>query len=292
MIFLILTILLTSSFFIFFRLFSIFRIHTFHAVVINYLTCVVTGLIFTPGIRVFVKNIFSQSWLLPAMGVGVLFLITFFLMALTVSKVSITASSIANKTSLVIPVCASLFLLKTGDHNLTLINYLGIFIALISIVFSGIKNDLGRIPTSFTTLMLPFLVFLFGGIIDTLINYLNLIFRNVDLFIFFPVAAFFSAAFTGSCIIGYQIITHKATLSIRSISGGILLGVPNFFSIFFLLEALKYYNNNGAFVYPVMNTGIILLTSLAARFIFKEKFSKINYIGIILAIFSLIFIFW
>ena len=75
---------------------------------------------------------------------------------------------------------------------------------------------------------------------------------------------------------------------------GIAIGLPNYFSIYFMLHTLSWYQNDGAFVYPVLNIAVIVVTSLMGIALFKEKLSKLNLIGIIIAILSigLVFLNW
>ena len=53
---------------------------------------------------------------------------------------------------------------------------------------------------------------------------------------------------------------------------GTVLGIPNIFSSFFLLGALA--ELPAILVYPVVNIGTILLTTIAAMQIWKEKLNK------------------
>ncbi|UOQ70580.1 hypothetical protein [Hymenobacter cellulosilyticus] len=45
----------------------------------------------------------------------------------------------------------------------------------------------------------------------------------------------------------------------KNLVAGIVLGIPNYFSIYFLIMALGNFGNDGAFVYPVANVATILL---------------------------------
>jgi len=90
-------------------------------------------------------------------------------------------------------------------------------------------------------------------------------------------------------IIGFTIIlVKKIKFTTRDIVAGIALGIPNFFSIYFQLKALSAFDNNGALLYPSLNIGIIIGSTLAAILFFKEHLSKVNKVGIAIAIFAIL----
>ena len=70
------------------------------------------------------------------------------------------------------------------------------------------------------------------------------------------------------------------------------LGIPNFLSFYFLLKALAYFGSSGAFVYPLYNLGVILLSAIIGLLVFKERLSKLNIVGILLAITAITLLSW
>jgi len=291
MIFLVITILITTSFFILFRAFPFFKVTTFHAIVTNYCVCVLIGILTTEAHTSIGSVSLTQNWVILSLFTGSLFLISFFLTALTVNKVSVTVSSIASKTSLVIPVSVSLLFFPAVNKTLSFINYLGIFFALVSIVLASIKADKKFLSKQhkIRNFMLPLLVFVLAGSIDALINYLNLRYSAEKGFLLFPVFAFSAAAGLG--ILSMLISGAFKKLKLQSVLAGIMLGIPNYYSIVFLINTLKAFNNDGAVVFPLLNTGIIILASFIAASFFKEKLHTLNMVGIGLAIVAIVCIF-
>jgi multidrug transporter EmrE-like cation transporter len=66
----------------------------------------------------------------------------------------------------------------------------------------------------------------------------------------------------------------------NSVLAAIPLGLPNFFSFYFLLKALDAYQNNVAVVLTTYNLSVILLSALAAYAFFKEKLSGRQWLGL------------
>ena len=96
-----------------------------------------------------------------------------------------------------------------------------------------------------------------------------------------------SSAFISGVII---LILRKEKIHKKDLIGGIYLGIPNYFSLYFLLLTLSSFNNNGAVVYPILNVGIIVLSSMASFLIFSEKLVKLNIIGMIMALLAIFLI--
>jgi drug/metabolite transporter (DMT)-like permease len=237
--------------------------------------------------------VFQQSWVIFALALGTLFIGTFYLMALTTQKVGVTATSVATKISLVIPVLFSLLVLKNSVKDYTFVNYIGMFAALVAIVLSSIrpqKNEGETSTTSALTLLLPFIIFLNSGVADSLINYTNQYHLQQHEAPQFTLVTFMASAIVGVIVMLYMLVTRKTTFTVRSIVAGILLGIPNYFSIYFLIKALYAFGNDGAFLYPINNIGIIMAGALGAVIIFKERLTRLNLIGLSMAVLALILI--
>jgi len=85
---------------------------------------------------------------------------------------------------------------------------------------------------------------------------------------------------TSAIVLVYWTITGGVTWSLRSVIAAIPLGLPNFFSFYFLLKALDAYQQNGAVVLTIYNLGVILLSAVTALVFFKEKLTNKQWVGI------------
>ena len=271
--------------FLAFRLFSKFHVHTFGAIVINYLVCVITGVIFIGFHDAIAPVIDGPPWLIWALLVGGVFIGTFYLMARTTQEFSMTVASIATKMSLVIPVLFSLLVLGTRSRDYTIFNYTGIALALVAILLTSLrKRRKGKaVAARPRYFWLPILVFLLGGFIDTTLNAVNQRYlRPADEGVF-PIVIFLTAGVIG----GMLLISRRTPLSRKEVLGGIFLGVVNYFSVYFLLAALHSFNNDGAFIYPLVNVGIILGSALFSIVLFRERLTLTNLSGLFLAILAI-----
>ena len=287
--YLLLCILMNVGIFLIFRTLSHDNIPTFQAIVFNYFACVVTGLLFLGEVQFISQINLEQVWVWIALGLGVVFIGAFYLMALTTQKLGVTVSSIASKMSLVIPVVVSLFVLNTASREFVAFNYIGIVLVMVAILLSSIKKKTQKnLKMSIWILIMPTLVFILGGVIDTSINYASHKYLSAETEAVFPIVIFFSALCIGVVIL----LIKREKINFKSVVAGSILGIINYFSIYCLVRSLGAFGNDGAIVYPVINVGIILLSSILSMIIFKERLSNINKLGLILAIVAVFLIFY
>jgi len=164
---------------------------------------------------------------------------------------------------------------------------MGILLSLFSIYLITKKKQI-IIPKKY--IYLPILVFLGSGTIDTSLKLLELNYGN-DI----SINTISYSIFLGAFLVGTTFYTIKnrfnfSNWSSRNVISGIILGVPNYFSIYFLLVAIKSFSLKSAFVFGINNIGIVLLSTLLSVIIFKEKLTLINKFGVLISILSIILI--
>lgn len=302
MLFLGLSILLSVLLLLNFRIFPRYEVNTFQAIVFNYPVCFLTGLLLLPAGQSFAID-FSQTWTWLAFGLGVGFILTFLLSGASTQRMGITATSLANNLSLVIPVCFSLFVFQTGGKTFDLLNYLGLILAVVAVGLSTYKKEPPTVEADLSTkstsrrlganVLLPVAVFLFYGATNTMINYMNIRYiPSADKTIQVTLTMVLGAIVAGLLMLVVRIIQGKEKIQVKSLIGAVTLGVPNFLSFYTLLLALSALGSNGAFVYPLYNIGVILVAALMAALFFKEQLSTANKIGLALAILAIGLISW
>jgi drug/metabolite transporter (DMT)-like permease len=287
MIYLFLSIICSVALLLNFRLFPKYKVNTLVAISLNYWVCFITAFFLMPEGQKFNFNI-SHSYTLPFLLLGIGFILTFLLSGKSTQHAGMALTSIANNISLVIPVLVSIFWFQNAaDFNY--LNYIGLGLALIAMVLATYKGlDKGfRIDSSF----ILFSVFIFYGLTNTLLNYFNIKFiLKPEETIPKTMVMLMGAIAAGVLCLIYIFLKEKKGITLKDIGASITLGIPNFLSFYFLLLALRAYHNNGALVYPLYNIGVIIGSSIVAIGAFKEKFSKINWIGLLLAVLAILLI--
>ena len=288
MIYLALSVLFSVLLLINFRLHPRFGVNTFQAIIINYPVCFLTGLLFLPSTQHFNPN-FAQPSTYFAMLLGVGFVVTFLFSGASTQRMGMTATSLANNISLVIPVIFSLVVLKSSQ-NFDALNYLGLLLAMIAVVLSTLKKEEKSENRSVNTVdwLLPIAVFIMYGITNTAFNFLNARYVTASgNTIPFTLTILIGSILFGAIVLIIRIIQRKEILQLKSIWAAIPLGIPNFLSFYFLLKALDTFQNNGAYVLPIYNISVILISALIATTFFHEKLSNLNKVGLALAVIAI-----
>ncbi len=276
-----LSVFCSSLIFVIFKLFEVYKIQTLYAIITNYVVACIVGLIFYEG-TLFIYEIPNTPWFGPTLLLGILFILVFNIMARSSQQNGVGVTSVATKMSLVIPVVLGIFLY---NEQLSLLKIIGIVIALVAVYFTSVKKNSLAIKKD--ALILPFLVFLGSGIIDSSIKYFQETKLSTSEFPLFSSTVFAAAATTGIFFILMKSFKNSLKVNFRNILGGITLGIPNYFSIFFLLRALQHKSLNSASVFTINNVAIVMFSTLLGILLFKEQLSIKNWLGIGLAIISI-----
>lgn len=278
------SIILSSLLVICFKVFDKYKVNISNAISLNYLSASACGLV--AGYDTIVNLSYSEaSWLPYTLLFGVFFIVVFNLVGIGVRTSGLMVVAIAQKMSLIIPLAFSILYYK---ESYGLMKISGIVLALVAIYFSSKKSDLSEVKNTKLNYLIPFLIFLGSGIVDVSIKISQEHFaQQVD----FEVLLAFIFGAAGVVGISKMIIT-KEKVRIKDFIAGICLGLFNFASTYFLMKALAQNEYESSFVFAINNIGIILLSTFVASAIFKEKLNKINYIGIVLAVASILFIYY
>jgi drug/metabolite transporter (DMT)-like permease len=254
-----------------------YEIDTVQAITWNYsIAGLLTWLIFKPEIPEFSQNIIPVYIVL-----GLFLPLIFVMLAQSVRYTGIVKTDIAQRLSLFIPVLSA-FLIFEEPYSFAKI--IGILIAFTAIIFSIPWQKQNGNPNTFW--IYPVIVFIGMGIIDILFKQIakteNIPFTSSLLIVFV-------IAFTISIIyLLYQVVVNRLKLTILNLVCGWILGIANFGNIVFYLKAHQTLSSQPSVVFSSMNIGVILVGSAVGIILFKEKLSRLNYAGIILALISIL----
>ncbi len=288
LLFLLCAIVLTAWLTIAFKVIEKFQVNNLQAIVFNYIACVVTGSLFNGSFPVIAAR--HEVWFPWAMFMGVCFITLFNLVAFVAQKNGVAVASVVYKLSLVIPF---LFAIFYYNELATALKIAGIALALIAVFLTSWPSKESRSSGKASTVILvimPLLLFVSSGLLDTMIKFVEQEFINAGNQNDYLIAAFSSAAAIGIILLLTGYITGKLKFSWKAVIAGMAIGIPNYFSLWCLVNALKGYANNSSMVIPVNNMGIVLFNTLVAWIFFKEKLSALNWIGILLSVCAIAFI--
>lgn len=283
MFYLLLVILLNTYIFAAFKLFPKYGINALQAISVNYMVCVATGMLIH-GSDVCTPCMTDEVWFKTAIYMGAYFIFLFNLISYATTKQGMALTTVSNKLSLVIPVVFSYWLYS---EPMGLMKIIGILLAVPAVYLATYKD--GKLQTG--NLLLTLLVFVASGLMDTAIKYIqHTQLSNQAAQAGFTIVTFAVAGALGTLIAIARIALKKDRFAFKNIIAGVLLGIPNYFSIYYLIRLLDSDMLPSSSMIPVNNIGIVLTTTLVAIFLFKEPAGKMRMTGIILAIISIILI--
>lgn len=286
MIYLLLGVLCSTLLIIILKLFPKYKINTLHGIVVNYITCVIVGCIINSTSPNVLATGFAQSWTPIAFLLGLFFITIFNLSAITTQKIGVSITSMAMKLAFIFPILIGILVYHESSSALKI---LGISMAIIAVVLSSLSSGGSKKEKVATwLLLLPIIVFMGSGACDSMVQYAQLHYFAGGGFELFSIMLFVFAALIGFIYTVIISIKKSETLHIQSIVGGVLLGIPNYLSIYFLFQTLLHTGWESTIVFPLANISVVISSAIVGIFFFKERLNKFNFIGLGLAIVSVI----
>lgn len=288
MVFLLLSILSSTSVFIVFKLIGRFKVNTFSAIIVNYITACSAGFFLSNSFP-FSSEVIHSEWILLSLILGVIFITMFRLIGLSVQRSGVTTTTVAAKMSVIIPILFSISI-EVND-KLTPIKSVGILLALIAVFLTSYRAN--KPGSKGLTFALPILIFIGIGILDSLIKYAQFRYISEASNSLFSGTTFCAAGITGLLLLPVNRDAAKELTKIKSWFLGILLGLTNFGSMYFMISALNHIDASSgqqyesSILFGINNIGIVALGVLIGFTFFKERPTKLNWVGIILSLFAI-----
>jgi drug/metabolite transporter (DMT)-like permease len=286
--YLLLSIFFSSLILVVFRMFKRYNVNTFQAIVFNYVIA------FTVGFGIYgnewrAEHLAQGSWIPFAFIIGVLFISLFLLIGKSSQENGIGVTSVTVKMSLAIPVTMAIFLY---DEAIYFSKVAGVLAALLGVFLITFKPKSARQAKNVKNLIFLPILFLGSGLLDTLINYVEK--RALDDLspALFSAIGFGIAGLIGLMVLGIALLRGKQIFRWRNVLGGIVLGVPNFFSIYFLIMAVRNPLLDDSITYALNNVGIVMLSFLVGIIVFKEKTTMLKVVGGIVSIAAILLLSW
>ena len=278
-------LLVTISIGICFKLFGRWKVNIFNAIVINYTVCLLLGSFLDPdGFFPFSPQNIHTPWFKFDILLGILFISGFNLTAIAIQKAGITLTTMMQRMSLITTVS---FTVVVFHERFGWLAFSGVLLALMAIIAinQGGPSLSFQKPGKNTPLL--FLVLLLSSAIEIILFYVEKSGLVGNQQMAFTTHGFGCAAIIGWIIIGWFWIKRRSNIAQKDLFAGILLGIPNYFSIYLMLVMLNQ-GWKGSVMYPMLNVSVLLLSTIIAVLAFREKLNRLNWIGIGLATLSIL----
>jgi drug/metabolite transporter (DMT)-like permease len=247
--------------------------------------CLLLGSFLDPGRTFpFSSEIISTPWFKYDLLLGLLFISGFNLTAIAIQKSGITLTTMMQRMSLITTVS---FTVVVFHERFGWPVFCGLLLALMAIaaINQGGSSISFSKPGKNAPLLL--LVLLLSSAIEIILFYVEKSGLVGVQQMAFTTHGFGCAAVIGWLVMGWLWIKRKNLISRKDIYAGILLGIPNYFSIYLMLVMLNQ-GWKGSIMYPMLNVSVLLLSTIIAVIGFHEKLNRLNWIGIGLAALSIL----
>ncbi|MBB3226719.1 drug/metabolite transporter (DMT)-like permease [Luteibacter sp. Sphag1AF] len=221
---------------------------------------------------------------LAALGLlGILLPSIFVVLAYSVRRAGIVRSDVAQRLSLFLPLIAAFAFF--GD-TLTWHKGAGIAAGVVAVVLILMRSERSEAKDR-AGWLLPLGVFAGFGVIDIL-------FKRVALagapFPSAMLASFLIAAVLCWLAVICRAVAGHSAIHWRNIGMGVVLGGANFANILFYIKGHQAVASQPSLVFSSMNIGVVVLGTLVGALAFRERLSRLNIAGIVLAVVAIVII--
>jgi len=208
-------------------------------------------------------------------------------MAFSAQQNGIAATSVAVKMSMAASMLGMIFIY---NESLSELKLLGIFCALLGVYLiasSGSKSN----KSSKAYLLI--ILFIGSGLLDLNLNYAQNHVLNYISTSIFTAFGFAAAGILGVLFFIIQSFRGRSQpIKLKNLFAGFLLGIPNYYSIYFLLEAYQSIPWQDSSILAVVNVSVVLLSVITGFVVFKEILNQKKLVGIIAALISIFLLYF
>lgn len=253
------------------------NISLMQVLVFNYLTAVIISLFLNPDITAF-KHV-ELPLIVLAGTMGFIFIANLFVYSASLHRSGMGISIAAMRVSLVIPVGVSILVFGERIDGTQWIGVILVFLAL-ALMLPRIRiNKIDGMKDA----MFPLLLFVMTGIADTSMKVYERVYSTA-----IPEYAFLSLIFAFSLLFGMLVLQRgdgfRFTLS--SMIYGVIVGVANLYSSFFLLKALSFLS--GSLVFSLVNILNVIFGALIGYLVWKDLLTNKQKAGLAVAALSIV----
>ncbi|MCR5795861.1 MAG: DMT family transporter [Solobacterium sp.] len=263
------------------RLFKTEENNRYGIILGNYLTCTLTGFLFVSR-KAMILQAQPAAYLCGLAG-GFLFVLSLVCIQTSISRNGAILSSAFSKLGLLVPLALSLLFFHESPGLLQII---GLVLVIISIRFFSGRRKADETAGDISLLLLAAVLFT-NGMSDSMAKIYSIYGSPREEPVYFFILFFISSLITLFLLVRETKKSGKR-VSMRDLSAGILVGIPNYFSSALLLKALC--GIPAFIVYPVFSSGTILIVTVISSLFFREKLNRRQLMGLVLVLISIVFL--
>jgi drug/metabolite transporter (DMT)-like permease len=245
------------------------------AVPVNYLVCVLLGLLLTSSGEGWTAFHPKPWWRFSALQ-GLCLAGNFYLLGHTARTAGVAVAALASRLSVAIPVILGVVLY--GDR-LGVLKAFGLTAAGASLFLFSIHPEGLATDRSLRRIGLPIIVFLAFGCHFSLLKYVQHFHLDPREHNTYVMSSFFFALVVSLGILFFSRRPSESPPHARQAAAGLLLGICNYSALFSLTRLLSLDRWESSVVFPTYSIGVVIVSSLAAAVLFGERLKAIQLAG-------------
>jgi drug/metabolite transporter (DMT)-like permease len=259
-----------------------FEVDVGQAIAWNYVVAgALTALMLQPSLATLREP--GAPWL-ALIGLGILLPTIFLALAASVRHAGIVRSDAAQRLSLLLSLLAAFALF---GEQFTAFKALGIALGLLALLSMVWRSGRVAAERGAAGWLYPLLVFGGFGVIDILFK------RVAQAGV--PLGASLQAMFALALLVAFALqlwrrLQGRSHFTAHSALAGVALGLANFGNILFYLRGHQALPQHPALVFASMNIGVVALGALVGMLVFRERLSRLNLAGVVLALVAIVLI--
>ena len=259
------------------------KLSTLRVITVNYLFAFPAAFLIYEGQAK--ASLFSPELIpaiLLAILVGIIFIYNFFVYSKSVDQNGVGISIAAMRISLIVPVLLSTFWYL---ELLSVAQWFGLILVFIVLYLLLPEKESLHKEAANSGWMLPVL-FVLTGVGDASLKIFEREYSSL-----LSKGEFMGAVFFTAFVVGAVTVLYKREWQFRKkeILVGACIGIPNLLAATFLISALE--RMNGAVVFSAVNVLTVLGGTIVGITYWKDSFTKLQWIGIVLTIISILLLF-
>lgn len=286
MLFVFLVIIASASTNILFKIFQRIGVNPIQAILFNYVVATSLSLAISPITFPF-REIFSHGWFYYGIFLGSAFYVSMFLYSVSTRHLGVGVTTLIAQMSLVLPTIASVLLFGEELTVQSIIAIGLILVGLYFILYTKISKGAERSFSIWLIFVLPSLVFLFSGSTDIALKVAqsNFIHNANDN------GCFIATVYVTSLIISISVYLSSnkiksVKLTPKTVIWGCVMGIFSTLNSMSILKALAVLP--ASTIFPIVNTGVVVLSVLVGILAFKEHYTTRKIIGIFIALVAIL----
>lgn len=213
----------------------------------------------------------GAGWAALGLAAGVGFVAGFIFLMRGLKEIGLAIPTSAARLSMLIPVTGSIIVF---DEQPSATQIVGIISGVVAFILLGAAQRRGRADLDFGAIGILVAIFATVGITDFSMKIAKA--NDIE-----SVTLAFYIFLSASITCWLWVLVRRIRIKQGDLLLGALLGIPNYFSVYFLLKALD--RLAASIVFPVVSAGAVVLVTIVAMLFWKERPNRIAWLGILLA---------